>query len=185
MITREGSTKSQKQAFWREFASTQHPESELKLSAAELMREGDTLAAVQQAAKGHSCSAGAGFFKRDGLLIYRRWTPPGCDKKMGMEQLVLPKVCRKTVLKLAHKIPMAGHLGKEKTSQRICRGSTGPLSIRMLHIFAEVVSDVSSQLSEECRRHLSFHCPSLVSHSKRLTLWDRFPGAGLETAVYW
>ena len=59
---------------------------------------------------------------------------------------------------------------RRRKAEESCRGSTGPLSIRVLHPFAEVASDVSSQLSEECRSHLCFHCPSLVSCSKRLRL---------------
>ena len=34
-------------------------------------------------------------------------------------QVVLPKQLRKTVLELAHDRPLAGHLGLEKTKQRI------------------------------------------------------------------
>ena len=37
-----------------------------------------------------------------------------------VEQLILPKQC-KTVLELAHDIPMAGHQGRDKTWQRILR----------------------------------------------------------------
>lgn len=59
-----------------------------------------------------------GFFSREGLL-YRRWIPPRGGEEV--EQLVLPKVCRTTVLELAHSIPMAEHLGKEKTTKRILR----------------------------------------------------------------
>ena len=78
-----------------------------------------TLNAVREAADGHPCSAGIGFFRRDGLL-FRRWTPPGHDKQdMSVEQLVLPVQCRRTVLQVAHDIPMSGHLGKEKTAQSV------------------------------------------------------------------
>ena len=38
---------------------------------------------------------------------------------MAVEQLVLPKQCRKTVLHLAHTIPLAGHIGRDKTTRRI------------------------------------------------------------------
>ena len=38
---------------------------------------------------------------------------------MAVEELVLPLQCRKTVLELAHEIPLAGHLGKDKTARRI------------------------------------------------------------------
>ena len=52
--------------------------------------------------------------------MYRRWVPPGMDSdEMAVEQLVLPLQCRKTVLKLAHEIPLAGHLGCDKTARRI------------------------------------------------------------------
>ena len=38
---------------------------------------------------------------------------------MEIEQLVLLRDCWKTVLQLAHEIPLAGHMGKGKTTQRI------------------------------------------------------------------
>ena len=60
------------------------------------------------------------FFKRGGLL-YRRWTPAGCGVEREIVQLILPEKCRRTTLKLAHEIPIAGHLGSEKTRQRLLR----------------------------------------------------------------
>ena len=60
------------------------------------------------------------FFRRGGLL-YRRWTPAGRGVEREIEQLILPEKCRRTVLKLAHEIPIAGHLGSEKTRQRLLR----------------------------------------------------------------
>ena len=38
---------------------------------------------------------------------------------MAVEQLVLPKKCRPMVLQLAHDIPLASHMGKNKTAQRV------------------------------------------------------------------
>ena len=63
---------------------------------------------------------GVGFFTRDGLL-YRRWIPPGRgdEEEMAVEQLVLPRQCREMVLRLAHTIPLAGHLGRDKTTRRV------------------------------------------------------------------
>ena len=55
------------------------------------------------------------FFWRDGVL-YKHWRP---DAHTEVEQIVLPKQCRRTVLELAHSIPMGGHLGKKKTTSRI------------------------------------------------------------------
>ena len=43
----------------------------------------------------------------------------GGDLDTEVDQLVLPVQCRKAVLQLAHKIPLVGHLGKQKTVQRI------------------------------------------------------------------
>ena len=96
----------------------------LELSAGELreLQEADeTLAKVREMADGHANSAGVSFFKREGL-VYRRWTPTGRGEEYGIEQLVLPKACRKAVLELRHEIPLAGHLSVQKTRQRIvCR----------------------------------------------------------------
>ena len=78
-----------------------------------------TLDTVRKAASGHPSTAGVGFFERDGL-VYRRWKRPGRNlEDSGVDQLVLPLQCRGVVLKMAHDIPLAGHLGKEKTAQRI------------------------------------------------------------------
>ena len=71
------------------------------------------------ASEGGANSAGLHFFKR-GALVYRLWTPPGCGgEDFTVEQLVLPLRCQKPVLEVAQKIPMAGHMGKTKTVQRI------------------------------------------------------------------
>ena len=68
---------------------------------------------------GDGSSSGKGFFYRNGLLL-RRWMPVvESEEDQVVEQLVLPQACRVTVMKLAHNIPMAGHLGKTKTVSRI------------------------------------------------------------------
>ena len=98
----------------------------LNFTSAEMERqqqEDPTLVAIRPAAEGRASTAGVGFFKRDGLL-YRRWTPPGSNVELfEIEQLVLPMQCRKPVLDLAHKIPMAGHVGKNKTARRVLAGT--------------------------------------------------------------
>ena len=95
----------------------------LELSADQLKKlqeKDDTLSKIREAADGHPNSAGIGFFKQDGL-VYRKWTPPRRGEGYEIEQLVLPKECRRAVLELGHEIPLAGHLGVEKTRQRILR----------------------------------------------------------------
>ena len=59
-------------------------------------------------------------FKGDGL-IYRKWTTQGYGEEVGVEQLAIPKVCRKAVLELVDEIPLAGYMGKDKASQRILK----------------------------------------------------------------
>ncbi|XP_065182357.1 uncharacterized protein LOC135813066 [Sycon ciliatum] len=66
---------------------------------------------------------GSTFCVRQGLL-YREYSPDGVA---GMDttspyyrlQLVLPKERRSTILYLGHTVPMAGHMGQAKISQRI------------------------------------------------------------------
>ena len=92
----------------------------LEISAQELISlqgTDPTLAEVRKAAKSYSSSAGVGFFEKNGL-IYRHRIPPGRGTEdMAVDQLVLPQQCRSTVLDLAHRIPLAGHLGRDKTAQ--------------------------------------------------------------------
>ena len=47
-----------------------------------------------------------------------------------MEQVVLPRQCRRAVLELAHTIPLGGHLGKKKTTEKIRRRFYWPTLFR-------------------------------------------------------
>ena len=59
------------------------------------------------------------FVEHDGLL-YHLWTPR--QQPTGtVEQLILPEQFHRMVCKLAHTIPLAGHLGRDKTTERISR----------------------------------------------------------------
>ena len=119
-------TRRQKREGRREFREKERvpekPTHTLDISAGELkvLQETDSsLAAVREAADGAVNTAGGGFFKQNSL-IYRHYVPPGRNMEdMAVDQLVLPKQCRRTVLQLAHDKPMAGHLGKDKTAKRI------------------------------------------------------------------
>ena len=86
----------------------------------ELQESDITLSRVREAVASSRNPSEGEFFKRNGL-IHRRWTPPGRGEEYEIEQLVLPKACRRKVLELGHEIPLAGHLGVEKTRQRILR----------------------------------------------------------------
>ena len=67
-----------------------------------------------------------GFYYSDGLL-YRKWRPEGSTEGdvRTCQQLVLPQQCRLPVLRLAHDVPMAGHMGITRTRTDFCNGTTG------------------------------------------------------------
>ena len=58
------------------------------------------------------------YFNSEGLL-FRQWIQRRGKPESAVEQLVLPTQCRKAVLQLAHEVPLAAHLGKNKTAKRI------------------------------------------------------------------
>ena len=61
------------------------------------------------------------FYYERGIL-YRGWQPDKQDGQVkACQQLVLPKQCREEVLRLAHAVPMAGHLGVAKTKNRLLK----------------------------------------------------------------
>ena len=95
----------------------------LELSVEELraFQEADpTLTAVRGATSRSEKDDLTGiYFKKDGLLYHRRNPAGRAGKYSTVEQLVLPKKCHKTALNLAHNVPKAGHLGKQKTADSI------------------------------------------------------------------
>ena len=94
----------------------------LGISAAklkELQLNDITLSKVRQTANSDVVSStDKPYYWQDGLL-YHQWRPHGDETDIVVNQLVLPQQCREKVLSLAHSIPLAGHLGKEKTRKRI------------------------------------------------------------------
>ena len=61
------------------------------------------------------------YCKRTGILMCK-WRPqsvPAVDDWKVVYQIVVPKNCRRHVLELAHSTHMAGHLGVNKTYNRI------------------------------------------------------------------
>ena len=54
--------------------------------------------------------------EQNGLLYYL-WTPK--DSKETIEQLILPKLFRQMVYKLAHTVLLAGHFGERQDNQKI------------------------------------------------------------------
>ena len=133
-------SKEQRRAIRQQYHTT--PESTpdiLDITADELreiQNKDPTLTKVREAADGKLSAAGVGFFKREGI-IYRKWIPPGRGDEAAIEQLVLPTRCRQTVLELAHDVPIAGHLGKEKTRQRVLRRFYWPTVFKDIENFCQ------------------------------------------------
>ncbi|KAL5510367.1 hypothetical protein EMCRGX_G005901, partial [Ephydatia muelleri] len=92
----------------------------------ELQLEDETLGAVRESAKQPSNVGNYWFYEEDGLL-YRHWHP----REEGEE--------------LAHEIPLAGHLGKKKTVERILQRFYWPTLYR----------DVAEwcRTCEQCQKH--------------------------------
>ena len=97
-----------------------------------------TLGEIRSVVKVHESTEGVGFFYQDGLL-YKRWIPLHLqrglaskreNRNMTVEQLVLPKKCRRKVMEMAHSIPLAGHLGKKKTTDRVLQRFYWPTMYR-------------------------------------------------------
>ena len=85
----------------------------------ELQQTDGTLSKVRLTANNDGApSTDKPYYWQDNLL-YRQWRPHGDAADAVVNQLVLPQQCREKVLSLAHGIPLAGHLGKEKTRKRI------------------------------------------------------------------
>ena len=68
---------------------------------------------------GEDRTTNAHFYYEGGLIMplwKKKGSPPGLFE---LKKLVLPVECRAVALKLAHEVPMAGHLGVTKTKSRI------------------------------------------------------------------
>ena len=116
----------------------------LDVSAQELKEwqaSDESLKGVREAVEKCEAKEGVGFFTRDGLL-YRRWIPPGRgdEEEMAVEQLVLPRQCREMVLRLAHTIPLAGHLGRDKTTRRVLQHFYWPTIHKDVAIYCRTCS---------------------------------------------
>eukprot|EP00731_Ephydatia_muelleri_P003135 Em0001g3135a len=108
-------TKAQKRQERRKFWQQGKGNQDLNFGAAELRQlqhTDESLAEIRQLVKdGHP-----GFVEKDSLIYRVKGQEEEGERK---KQLVLPKKCREAVLKMAHEIPMAGHLGRCRTTKRL------------------------------------------------------------------
>ena len=128
-------TKRQKRAAKRDFVHSQeHVRHALYLDQAELHKlqeEDESLKTAWEAAKGTPNSVGPGFFIRDGILFRRT------DNSDHLEQIAVPMTCRQDILRIAHEVPLAVHLGRNKTAKRILQRFYWPTLFRDVRDFCK------------------------------------------------
>ena len=80
-----------------------------------------TLEVLRRAVAKKESENGISFIMKEGLIYRVVRAPFGrhIPDLHTREQLVLPVQCRGMVMELAHSIPLAGHLGKHKTTDRV------------------------------------------------------------------
>ena len=59
------------------------------------------------------------YYRKNGIL-FRKGTPRESQGEK-YEQLVVPRKCRGQILQLAHSIPLAGHMGRDRTARRLLK----------------------------------------------------------------
>ena len=86
-----------------------------------ILQETDpSLEVVRNAVDKKESATGVSFGIKDGLMYRVVMMLLGGDSEpYARDQLVLPSRCRSVVMELAHSIPLAGHLGKNKTTDRV------------------------------------------------------------------
>lgn len=61
-------------------------------------------------------------FYRNGEVLTRKWRPVEAsldEDRREVHQVVVPKVFRRQILSVSHEVGLSGHLGVNKTSQRL------------------------------------------------------------------
>ena len=79
--------------------------------------------------------------------MYRLWERVK-EKGRVMEQLVLPRECREGVLRLAYTVPLAGHLGRNKTMQRVLQRLFWPNVTREISRFCKACSQCQKAITK-------------------------------------
>ena len=110
-----------------------------------------------------------GYFRRDGIM-YRQWVPRGQQKQDAIEQIILPKECRRAVLQLAHTIPLGGHLGKKKTSAKIMKRFYWPTLYRDVEDFCRSCAKCQKAGHRRVRRAPLVPLPIIAEPFERIAM---------------
>ena len=108
------------------------------------------------------------YFKRDGFLC-RRWAPQG-RQEFEIEQLILPKTLRRTVLELAHEILFIGHLGKQKRLKHVLRRSFWPMVFGDIDEFCRTCSVCQKACHEGVEKATLIPLPNISEPFSRVPM---------------
>ena len=87
-----------------------------------------------------------------------------------MYQLVLPVTCRSAVLHLTHTIPLAGHLGRDKTAQRILRRFYWPTMYRDMAEYCRSCGECQKVGHQRVQRALLIPLPIVGEPFERMAM---------------
>ena len=102
-------------------------------------------------------------------IMLRSWKPRD-QKDVKYEQLVLPKQYRVNVLKLAYSIPLSGHLGIDKTTQRILRRFYWPTVFKDVKEYCKQCPECQLCSKQKPRKSPLVHLPIMGEPFERIAM---------------
>ena len=127
-----------------------------------------------------------GFFFHNGLM-YRQWSPPGrCGSRFEVEQLGLPVKFRPLVMDLSHCIPLASHLGWNKTTSRILQRFYWPTLYRDVKDFCRRYERCQRCSTKKPPKAPLVPLPVINEPFKRIAMdiWVLYQRAGMGSDIY-
>ena len=82
-----------------------------------LQQSDPSLEHVRSVLRNEPPSTETGYFLHNGIMTRRYFS--SSEVKPYVDQVVIPRACRSKFLELAHDIPLSGHLGQDKTRNRL------------------------------------------------------------------
>uniref|UniRef100_A0A1X7T3K8 Integrase catalytic domain-containing protein n=1 Tax=Amphimedon queenslandica TaxID=400682 RepID=A0A1X7T3K8_AMPQE len=128
--------------------------------------EDKTLDGVKQAVMEKLQGKRVQFFEQDGLL-FQKWKDQNGEET---EQLVVPERCRNEIMKIAHDTPFAGHLGREKTIQRILQRFYWPGIFRDVAYYCRSCPSCQKSSSKGVLRAPLVPLPIMATPFKRIAM---------------
>lgn len=78
-----------------------------------------TLKEIYDSARDQLSEESDGYYLQNGVLMHRKHTTNEHDGMNYINRIVVPESYRQEILRLGHAMPLAGHMGQEKTHSRI------------------------------------------------------------------